>query len=97
MIVVAIIGLVVAIAIPNLVKAREKAEKNACIENLKQIQGAEQIWAITSGAVGTDTPTIADLVPSYIKIWPKCRSTPYVTVPVNTDPVCPNNLPGHTL
>ncbi|MBI4975005.1 MAG: prepilin-type N-terminal cleavage/methylation domain-containing protein, partial [Candidatus Omnitrophica bacterium] len=44
MIVVAIIGLLAAIAIPNFIKARETAEKNACIANLKQIQGATQVW-----------------------------------------------------
>ena len=40
MIVVAIIGLLAAIAIPNFVKARTSAQTNSCIANLKQIQGA---------------------------------------------------------
>src|SRR6185369_11790182 len=41
MIVVAIIGLLAAIALPNFVKARETSQKNSCIENLKQIDGAK--------------------------------------------------------
>ena len=41
MIVVAIIGLLAAIAIPNFIKAREASQKNACIANLKQIEGAK--------------------------------------------------------
>ena len=41
MIVVAIIGLLAAIAIPNFVKARGSAQKNACIANLRQIEGAK--------------------------------------------------------
>lgn len=41
MIVVAIIGLLAAIAIPNFIKAREASQKNACIANLKAIEGAE--------------------------------------------------------
>ena len=45
MIVVAIIGLLAAIAIPNFVKARETSRTNACINNLRQIEGAKQQWA----------------------------------------------------
>ena len=41
MIVVAIIGLLAAIAIPNFVKARTASQKNACIANLKQLEGAK--------------------------------------------------------
>ena len=46
MIVVAIIGLLAAIAIPNFVKARTTAYKNACINNLRQIDSAVQEWAL---------------------------------------------------
>jgi len=46
MIVVAIIGLLAAIAIPNFVKARTTAQMNACINNLRQIDGAVQEWAL---------------------------------------------------
>ncbi len=98
MIVVAIIGLLAAIAIPNFIKAREMAEKNACVANLKQIQGAIQVWAIDKGKGDADVPTQGDLVPDYIKAWPKCRGVAYaVPATVATDPVCPNTLPGHTL
>ena len=40
MIVVAIIGLLAAIAIPNFVKARATSQANACINNMRQIDGA---------------------------------------------------------
>jgi prepilin-type N-terminal cleavage/methylation domain-containing protein len=46
MIVVAIIGLLAAIAIPNFIRARTTAQRNACINNLRQIDGAEQQWAL---------------------------------------------------
>src|SRR6266478_4702290 len=46
MIVVAIIGLLAAIAIPNFVRARSTSQKNACINNLRQIDGAKQQWAL---------------------------------------------------
>ena len=97
MIVVAIIGLLAAIAIPNFIKARETAEKNACIANLKQLQGAIQVWAIDGAKGSTDTPTEAEIVPDYIKAFPKCKTVKYVIPSVSTDPVCPNSLAGHTL
>ena len=46
MIVVAIIGLLAAIAIPNFVKARTTSQMNACINNLRQVDGAIQQWAL---------------------------------------------------
>ena len=68
MIVVAIIGLLAAIAIPNFVKARTTAQTNACINNLRQIDAAANQFALeqkkTSGSTIT-WPT--DLTP-YIKL-----------------------------
>ena len=59
MIVVAIIGLRAAIAIPNFIKARQISQKNTCIANLKQIDGAINTWALeqgkTTGATAADT------------------------------------------
>jgi prepilin-type N-terminal cleavage/methylation domain-containing protein len=53
MIVVAIIGLLAAIAIPNFLKARSTSQQNACINNLRQIDGAIQQWALETGAQAT--------------------------------------------
>lgn len=76
MIVVAIIGLLAAIAIPNFVKARTTAQKNACINNLRQLEGAVQQFALEKGMASTATYVIDDLKP-YIKLdsnqeIPKC-------------------------
>ncbi len=60
MIVMAIIGLLATIAIPNFVKARATAQKNACIANLKQIEGAIQQWALEQKKVATDTYALTD-------------------------------------
>src|SRR5688500_6460665 len=46
MIVVAIIGLLAAIAIPNFVRARENAQRTACTANLKGIDGIKGTWAL---------------------------------------------------
>jgi prepilin-type N-terminal cleavage/methylation domain-containing protein len=56
MIVVAIIGLLAAIAIPNFVRARTTSQTNACINNLRQIDGAKQQWALENKQVSTVTP-----------------------------------------
>ena len=63
MIVVAIIGLLAAIAIPNFLKPRTTAQKNACINNLRQIDGAKQQWALEQQQISTATPTTSDLQP----------------------------------
>ena len=72
MIVVAIIGLLAAIAVPNFMRARTNAQTNACIANLKQIDGAMTLWALDENKTGTDTVTMADLVSDYIKSTPAC-------------------------
>ena len=63
MIVVAIIGLLAAIAIPNFVKARETARKNTCINNLRLIDGAKQTWALESNSSPTGTPNSSSIAP----------------------------------
>src|ERR1700753_1694164 len=63
MIVVAIIGLLAAIAIPNFVHARTTAQQNACINNLRQIDGAKQQWALENKIAATATPTSDSIQP----------------------------------
>ena len=53
MIVVAIIGLLAAIAIPNFVRARNTSQTNACINNLRQMDSAVQQWALETGQADT--------------------------------------------
>jgi hypothetical protein len=36
---------------------------NTCINNLRQVDGAKQEWALEKGKTGTDTPVIADIGP----------------------------------
>jgi len=67
MIVVAIIGLLAAIAIPNFVKARTTSQQNACINNLRQYDGAVQQWALENKKQSSDTYGMTSLMP-YIKL-----------------------------
>ena len=94
MIVVAIIGLLAAIAIPNFVKARATSQANACINNLRQIDAAANQFALeqkkTTGAAITFP---ADLTP-YIKLnanssIPGCpASGTYSDATVGATPAC---------
>src|SRR5436189_1720958 len=71
MIVVAIIGLLAAIAIPNFVRARTQSQMNACINNLRQIDGAIQQWALEQKKEPTAAVTEADVTP-FLKHSPVC-------------------------
>lgn len=63
MIVVAIIGLLAAIAIPNFVRARTTSQMNACINNLRLIDSAKQQWALEQHQSGGAIPQGTDLQP----------------------------------
>jgi prepilin-type N-terminal cleavage/methylation domain-containing protein len=68
MIVVAIIGLLAAIAIPNFVKARATSQMNACINNLRQIDAAANEFALEKGKKTGDAITYPDNLTPYIKL-----------------------------
>ena len=76
MIVVAIIGLLAAVAIPNLVTARKKASRQACIMNMKAIAGAKENWALDYKKGDADVPSDGDLfgLDKYIENKPACPS-----------------------
>lgn len=89
MIVVAIIGLLAAIAIPNFVKARTTAQRNACIANLKQIDGAKEQWALDKKKTTGEAVVDAE-VEAYMKSGrPLCpASGAYTFDVVGTNPTC---------
>jgi prepilin-type N-terminal cleavage/methylation domain-containing protein len=90
MIVVAIIGLLAAIAIPNFVKARATAQRNACINNLRQIDGAKEQRALEARLTAGATPTDAE-INEYLKgnATPLCPGGgTYTYGAVGTNPTC---------
>src|SRR3954470_17853569 len=68
MIVVAIIGLLAAIAIPNFIRARAVSQANACINNLRQIDGAINEWALETGQSTGKTVGGVSTISAYIKL-----------------------------
>src|SRR5580693_8260531 len=69
MIVVAIIGLLAAIAIANFVKASATSKANACINNMRQIDAAVNQWALEQQkTTGATAPTVTSLLMPYLKL-----------------------------
>ena len=108
MIVVAIIGLLAAIAIPNFVKARATSQANACINNLRQIDAAANQFALEAHkTTGYSFTFPSDLTP-YIKLnsagsLPPCpASGTYSVAKIGTLPSVTCSLgntvtPGHVM
>ncbi len=112
MIVVAIIGLLAAIAVPNFVRARTTSQMNTCINNLRQIDGAKQQWALETKQPTTATPSETSvgsfLGRSASTAGIACPSggsaadftSSYTINPINVAPLCiyvPNGANAHAL
>jgi prepilin-type N-terminal cleavage/methylation domain-containing protein len=102
MIVVAIIGLLAAIAIPNFVRARTTSQKNACINNLRQLDGAKQQWALENNQTGSAVPTSANVTPYMGRganaTMPTCPAGGnYTIASIATVPTCSLSAQGHVL
>lgn len=94
MIVVAIIGIIIAIAVPAFLRARENARGRACQENLSKIDGAKEQYAIEKKAMNGGAAVSTDLANAdgtgYLKTWPECPASgiPYADSVIGADPVC---------
>ena len=92
MIVVAIIGLLAAIAIPNFVKARNASQRAACVANLRSIDGVKSTWALDARKSNTDVPQDSDLFGgpnAYIREKPSCPAGGiYSLNQVDAKPTC---------
>ena len=94
MIVVAIIGLLAAIAVPNFVQARTSARTSTCVNNLRLIAAAKDQAALENGLAETATPTTTQLSP-YLKSVDATTGLPleptsgtYTINEVSTRPTC---------
>lgn len=106
MIVVAIIGLLAAIAIPSFIKARTESQKNACINNLRQVDSAKEQWALNENQAA-GAACVAANIDAYIKgtttkvICPadatKTFVTSYTISNLGVDPACLISAATHNL
>jgi prepilin-type N-terminal cleavage/methylation domain-containing protein len=70
MIVVLIIGILLGIAVPQWIKAREKSWSNVRAQNCSLIDRAKEQWIQEKGMQATATPTATDLAPEYLDPFP---------------------------
>jgi prepilin-type N-terminal cleavage/methylation domain-containing protein len=93
MIVVAIIGLLASIAIPNYVRSRKAAQKTTCVSNLQAIDGAIENWALEGKKAAGQAVTFED-ISAYLNHKVVCPSggssfeDSYQITCVDAQPVC---------
>ncbi len=102
MIVVLIIGILLAIAVPQFMKARAKSQARSCVGNLRQIEAAKEMFAMENKLANGAPVTMNDIWPTYIRQSnkPDCPNSGTYTVDVvGTPPACSYTDPNfpHTL
>jgi prepilin-type N-terminal cleavage/methylation domain-containing protein len=95
-VVVLIIGILVATAVPNIVNARTTSTAKSCIANLSQIDTAKNMLKMDLRLQDTDMPTQEELSPMYLRSFPVCPMLgTYSINSVETPPTC--TYTGHVL
>jgi competence protein ComGC len=95
---VILIPLMAAIALPNFVKARQTAQRNFCVNNLRMIESAKQSWALEKQKTLQEAPTVEELKPYLGKDFSvlKCPAGgTYSINQVGESPSC--SIPTHRL
>lgn len=96
MIVVLIIAVLLAIAIPNFMKARDTSRTKACMANLRQIDTGKVQYAMDAKLAGGAPVLEANLVPDYVKSFPACPAGGVYTIGnIDASPSC--TIAGHVL
>jgi len=74
MIVVAIIAILAAVAIPNFIAYRQTSQENTCKANMNQIRNACEAYIVKNSSAPSDTAalTATDKGPAFLKSIPKC-------------------------
>lgn len=94
MIVVLIIAMLLAIAVPNFLKSRELSRATTCQANMRQMDTAKEHWGMENSAAATETPTSEELVTEYMRAryedkLPDCPSGgSYEVGDMSTLPLC---------
>jgi hypothetical protein len=58
-----VFGFLAFVALPRFIRVRTTSSSNACVNNLRQIDGAKQQWALEHSADGSNVPSWKDLGP----------------------------------
>jgi hypothetical protein len=75
-----VIPLLAAIAIPSFMRARTTSPAHGCINNLRQIEAAKDLYSLENGLTNGATITFDNIGPNspaggYIKKWPMCPAS----------------------
>jgi competence protein ComGC len=97
-----LVPMMLAIAVPNFMKAREAAQRSVCNANLQQIENAIEAFALEHKSKATDPVSLDDLKP-YLKGALVCPaggtsiSDSYRVTDVQSPPTCisPNGGAAH--
>ena len=88
-VVLLILGLFIAITIPNIGKTRAIAQKHICFSNMRTIYDMKHQWAAENNKSGSDTPLTSDLGPYIRGNFPVCPADgTYTLNNVNANPSC---------
>lgn len=98
MVVVAIIGFIAAIGVANIIRSRDKSQKETCVANLRQLNSALQQWAVQNNKGDSDTVVMSDLTPFLDKNkTPACPAGgTYTVTTVGANPECSLSSSGHS-
>ena len=98
MIVVAITGILISIAVPAWLRARDSANARACQENLTKIEGVKEVYALERNVGNGALVQLTDLFDAgggrtgYIRTEPKCPSGgEYTAHEIAKPPTCSYN------
>lgn len=108
MVVFAITGFIISIAVPTFMRQRELSRSRGCQENLLKIDGAKEMYAMDNSLPDGADVDLSDLVRAdgtgYLRREPLCPSGgTYTANPIGTDPSCsyygqePYGVPDHVL
>jgi type II secretory pathway pseudopilin PulG len=99
MITVMLIGILLAIAVPNWVQSRTRTNARACQKQLQTIRSAKENYVMSRNLPVTTTLTMNDLVTDgWLRPGLLCpHGFTYVIGAVNEDPTCPSGMPGHVV
>lgn len=92
MIVVLIIGILVAIAVPVYAISKEKAREAACLANQKTINEAVTQWHIKNGTTAQPYPASVNqlVTDGFLQAVPKCSGIPFSAIVANGNTACPD-------
>ncbi len=100
MVVLFIIGLLVAVAVPSWMNARTRAQARTCSTNLRQIATAKEAYAMANSVPQGAPVSMNNLVPDFLQAEPFCPAgagQPYNVGNLGDPPTCPTGLPNHTV